>query len=81
MKISYDPDPIIERLVNRFIKRSEEGMVKFGVSIDEQDSKNSTEWITDVQEELWDAIVYLEKLKKETEALEEYKWMYEELCE
>lgn len=42
--------------------RSEAGMEKFGVSMDEA-LKTRLHWIENTQEELADAILYLEKLK------------------
>ena len=47
-------DKMIQNIMNRMSKRSEDGIKKFG---------NTINWIDDVQEEMWDSIVYLEKLK------------------
>ena len=57
-------DPVVNRVLGKFIKRSSQGMVKFGVSM--QDNNASTvHWIENAQEELMDGILYLEKLKWE----------------
>jgi hypothetical protein len=37
-------------------------MVTYGDTMKDA-TKRTTHWIVDIQEELWDAIVYLEKLK------------------
>ena len=55
-------DPMVMAIVRRMVARSEEGMATYGVTM--ADAKKDTQaWINDAQEELWDAIVYLEKLK------------------
>ena len=57
-------DPVVNRVLGKFIRRSSQGMVKFGVSM--QDNNASTvHWIENAQEELMDGILYLEKLKWE----------------
>tara|TARA_R100000700_G_C3166571_1_gene141637 strand:+ start:1249 stop:1497 length:249 start_codon:yes stop_codon:yes gene_type:complete len=57
-------DPLVQKVLNRMAERSESGMKKFGVSM--QDAEQSLEhWITNTQEELSDTILYLEKLKEE----------------
>ena len=55
--------PVVNRVLAKFIQRSDEGMQRFGVSMADAD-KPVLEWIEDAQEELMDAILYLEKLKE-----------------
>jgi hypothetical protein len=55
-------DSIVNRVVQRFIQRSEFGQKKYGVTLDRTDLKTA-DWIQHMQEELMDAILYLEKLK------------------
>lgn len=55
-------DKMIQNIMNRMSKRSEDGIKKFGNTMDES-KKPTINWIDDVQEEMWDSIVYLEKLK------------------
>ena len=43
-------DPIIEKVVEKFISRSDVGYNKYKVSID-QDSKSINEWLNNIQEE------------------------------
>ena len=55
-------DPIIQKVVEKFISRSDVGFDKYKVTLDE-DSKSINEWLENIQEELMDAVNYIEKLK------------------
>mgnify|MGYP001388398616 FL=1 len=55
-------DPIIQKVVEKFISRSDVGYSKYKVTL-EQDSKSINEWLNNIQEELMDAVNYIEKLK------------------
>ena len=57
-------DEIIERVVQKFIKRSEVGFKKYGVTL-KDDYQPFDTWLTHVQEELMDAVNYIEKIKHE----------------
>ena len=57
-------DPLVQVILERFAKRSENGIKKYGKTM-LQATKSHIKWINDVQEESWDTIVYLEKLKTE----------------
>ena len=62
-KREYDfRDPIIQKVVEKFISRSDVGFDKYKVTLDE-DSKSINEWLNNIQEELMDAVNYIEKLK------------------
>ena len=62
-KRGYDfRDPIIQKVVEKFISRSDVGYGKYKVTLD-QDSKSINEWLNNIQEELMDAVNYIEKLK------------------
>ena len=51
-KRGYDfRDPIIQKVVEKFISRSEVGFDKYKVTLDE-DSKSINEWLENIQEEL-----------------------------
>lgn len=58
-------DPVVERVVNKFVSRSDVGFKKYGVTL-EDDKSNIFQWINHLQEELMDAILYLQKLKEST---------------
>ena len=55
-------DTIVEEVIDLFRKRSEEGIKKYGTTLD-RDDLSEEEWIQHFQEELMDAILYLTKLK------------------
>jgi hypothetical protein len=57
-------DTIVEDVINKFRKRSEAGMLKYNTTLDRTDL-STLDWITHLQEELMDAILYVERLKKE----------------
>jgi len=57
-------DSILESVLDKFKQRSEEGIKKYGVTMDRKDL-NGLEWLNHLQEELMDATLYIEKLKKE----------------
>jgi hypothetical protein len=51
-------------VIAKFASRSEVGQKKYGVTLDRTDL-GLLDWIQHTQEELMDAILYLERLKKE----------------
>jgi hypothetical protein len=57
-------DSIVESVITQFKQRSDVGIQKYGVTLDREDL-NTLDWIKHLQEELMDAVLYLEKLKKE----------------
>ena len=44
-------DPIIQKVVEQFISRSNVGFKKYKITLD-QDSKTTYEWLQNIQEEL-----------------------------
>ena len=64
-------DPVVKRVVNKFVSRSDVGFKKYGVTL-EQDPSTMFEWLNHLQEELMDAVLYLQKAKETyTEDLQE----------
>ena len=63
--MEFTKDSIVNTIINSFINRSEIGQKKYNTTLD-RDDLCIHDWINHVQEELMDAILYLEKLKKET---------------
>lgn len=53
-------DIIVERVIKKIIQRSETGIKKYGTTLEEN---NTDDFLTHLQEELMDAINYIEKLK------------------
>ena len=58
-------DPVVERVVEKFVMRSDVGFAKYGVTL-EDDKSNLFQWVNHLQEELMDAVLYLQKLKETT---------------
>jgi hypothetical protein len=56
-------DPVVERVVNKFVSRSDVGFKKYGVTLQDDPSK-MFEWLNHLQEELMDAVLYLQKAKE-----------------
>ena len=64
-------DKVIQDVVNKFQERSDVGYKKYGVTLHD-DEPNLHKWLNHLQEELMDAVNYIQKLKMETsDALEE----------
>jgi|TARA_Y100000992_G_scaffold285502_1_gene236528 hypothetical protein len=63
--MEFTKDTIVNTVIKSFINRSEIGQKKYNTTLD-RDDLSLNNWINHVQEELMDAILYLEKLKKET---------------
>lgn len=55
-------DKIIQQVVDKFKQRSDVGYKKYGVTLHD-DEPNMHKWLNHLQEELMDAVNYLEKLK------------------
>ena len=56
-------DPVVHRVVQKFVSRSDIGFAKYGVTL-EQDPSKMFEWLNHLQEELMDAVLYLQKAKE-----------------
>ena len=59
----YFRDPVVERVVNKFVSRSDIGFAKYGVTLD-KDPSEMFAWLNHLQEELMDAVLYLQKAKE-----------------
>ena len=57
-------DSIVDSVIDKYKKRSNDGKTKYGVTMDRNDL-SPLEWLTHLQEELMDGTIYIEKLKKE----------------
>jgi hypothetical protein len=56
-------DPIVQTVIEKFQQRSLFGQQKYGTTL-EGNNLPFLGWVQHMQEELMDAILYLEKLKK-----------------
>lgn len=55
-------DKIVESVINKFSSRSSIGIKKYGTTLEEN---NTDDFLNHLQEELMDAILYIEKLKNQ----------------
>jgi hypothetical protein len=62
-KIINFRDPVVERVVDKFVGRSDVGFKKYGVTLD-ADSSDMFAWLEHLQEEMMDAVLYLQKAKE-----------------
>ena len=56
-------DKIIERVINKIKSRSDVGYRKYGVTLKDDEQSLDT-WLNHIQEELMDAVNYIEKAKE-----------------
>lgn len=59
-----DTDTVVAAVVRSFQERSRVGQLKYGTTLDRTDL-TPQQWAQHMQEELMDAILYLERLKRE----------------
>jgi hypothetical protein len=57
-------DKIVEQVVHKFNERSQRGITKYGSTLERNDL-DVVDWMNHLQEELMDAILYLERMKKD----------------
>ena len=63
-------DPVVERVVDKFVSRSDVGYAKYGQTLDSERKtgvKDLAAYLNDVQEELMDAILYIQSAKESLE--------------
>lgn len=54
-------DKIVQDVIDKFKKRSEAGIKKYGTTLEEN---NTDDFLTHLEEELMDALLYLQKIKQ-----------------
>ena len=67
-------DPVVERVVDKFVGRSNVGFEKYGTTLQEERTmkmKGLVKYLTDVQEELMDAVLYIQAAREELQDLSE----------
>jgi len=62
-RIVRKADSIVDSVVDKFLDRSKVGKQKYGTDLDREDYSLS-EWLTHLQEELMDAVNYIERIKR-----------------
>jgi len=63
-------DPVVENVVDKFVSRSDVGFAKYGKTLRDDKSDMHT-WLNHFQEELMDAVLYVQRLKEEVTTLKE----------
>ena len=61
-------DVVVKNVVDKFVDRSDIGYEKYGSTLDDErrlKMKGLTKYLTDVQEELMDAILYIQTAREE----------------
>jgi hypothetical protein len=67
-------DPVVQNVCKEFVRRSDVGYEKYGQTLDDERSlgmKNLQGYLKDVQEELMDAILYIQAAREELRDLSE----------
>ena len=67
-------DPIVKRVVDKFVGRSNVGFEKYGRSLDSErrgGHKDLVGYLNDIQEELMDAVLYIQAAREELSDLHE----------
>ena len=67
-------DPVVRNVVDKFVKRSDVGYAKYGSTLDDErrlKMKGLQKYLNDVQEELMDAVLYIQTARDELQDLSE----------
>ena len=74
-QVLYFRDPVVERVCKKFVERSDVGFEKYGRTLHTERTgghKDLAGYLNDVQEELMDAILYIQAAKEELAEDDEY---------
>ena len=67
-------DPVVERVVDKFVSRSDIGFVKYGTTLEDErrlKMKGLQKYLNDIQEELMDAVLYIQSARDELQDFDE----------
>ena len=67
-------DPVVRSVVDKFVSRSDVGYSKYGTTLDDErrlKMKGLTKYLNDIQEELMDAVLYIQAAREELQDLSE----------
>ena len=67
-------DPVVERVVDKFVSRSDVGFKKYGTTLEDErrlKMKGLQKYLNDIQEELMDAVLYIQAARDELQDLNE----------
>ena len=81
-------DPVVRNVVDKFVSRSDVGYEKYNSTLDDErrlKMKNLQGYLNDIQEELMDAVLYIQAAREELQDLSEEamieKYRYDALNE
>ena len=67
-------DPVVRNVVDKFVERSDVGYAKYGSTLDDErrfKMKGLQKYLNDIQEELMDAVLYIQSARDELQDLSE----------
>jgi len=67
-------DPVVRNVVDKFVSRSDVGFAKYNSTLDDErrlKMKNLQGYLNDIQEELMDAVLYIQSARDELQDLSE----------
>ena len=67
-------DPVVRNVVDKFVSRSDVGYEKYGSTLDDErrfKMKGLQKYLNDIQEELMDAVLYIQTAREELKDLSE----------
>ena len=67
-------DPVVRKVCDMFVKRSDVGYEKYGSTLDDErriKMKDLQKYLNDIQEELMDAVLYIQTARDELQDLNE----------
>ena len=67
-------DPVVRHVCDKFVSRSDVGFEKYGSTLDDErrlKMKGLTKYLNDIQEELMDAVLYIQAAREELQDLSE----------
>ena len=67
-------DPVVRNVVDKFVSRSDGGFAKYNSTLDDErrlKMKNLQGYLNDIQEELMDAVLYIQAARDELQDLNE----------
>ena len=67
-------DPVVRNVVDKFVDRSDVGFAKYGSTLDDErrlKMKGLQKYLNDIQEELMDAVLYIQAARDELQDMSE----------
>jgi hypothetical protein len=70
-------DPVVERVVDKFVERSDTGYAKYGRTLHNERTEGHKDllgYLNDIQEELMDAVLYIQAAREELQEANDKKY-------